>query len=54
MWSGVHVALLVSLSVLVAAYLIEDGRGEQWFSDFYDWVDQIRYTMSTLIPFPWD
>lgn len=53
-WSVVHVALLVTLSVLLAVYLIQDGRGEQWFTDFYRWADEIRASMSSLIPFPWD
>lgn len=53
-WSVVHVALLVTLSVLLTVYLLEDGRGAQLFYDFWAWADQIRHQLSALIPFPWD
>jgi uncharacterized membrane protein YhdT len=53
-WSAVHIVLLIILAWLLTAYLLEDGRGQELFDQWYAWAQNIRVQLSSLIPFPWD
>ncbi|HMS75886.1 hypothetical protein [Gordonia sp. (in: high G+C Gram-positive bacteria)] len=52
-WSAIHVSLVAIFAMWLTLYLVNDGRGEQLFDDWWIWAQDIHYQLANLIPFPW-
>lgn len=52
-WSVVHVVMVVVLGLVLAVWLLQDGRGAEMFDVAYYWVQDLSNQLAALIPFPW-
>ncbi len=53
-WSVVHLTMVAILILVLAVWLLTDGRGAELFNSGYWWVQNLSHDLATLVPFPWD
>lgn len=53
-WSVAHLVMVVILGIVLAAWLLEGGRGVEMFNAAQYWVQDMSYQLESLVPFPWD
>lgn len=53
-WSVLHLAILAILAILLLVWAFTDNQGAEALSGWLRWISNLRYTLSNLIPFPWD
>lgn len=53
-WSVAHIVLVAIIALSFLGWAFTDNQGADAFNAAYYWLDDLRYTMSRLIPFPWE
>jgi len=52
-WSALHFVVLAVIVMLVIVWALTDNHGANAFSAWYGWIDNMRWALSHLLPFPW-
>ena len=52
-WSILHLAILVILLILFLVWALTNHQGADAFSGWLGWINNLRRTLSSLIPYPW-
>ncbi len=52
-WSALHAAILVALLAAFLIWALTDQQGAKALSGWFNWIEQLRRLLSSLIPYPW-
>lgn len=53
LWSALHLMILGILLTWFLVWAFTDHQGADALSAWLTWIENIRYILSNLLPFPW-
>lgn len=52
-WSVLQLAILAVLLESFIVWAVTDNQGAEAFSSWLGWIEHLRNTLSSLLPYPW-
>lgn len=53
-WSVLHLIILLVLVGALVVWAVTDGQGARALHNWFTWINDVRYSLSDLLPYPWE